>query len=233
MTIGYPDYNRQTHAASVDVLSFSQKLTGSVDSAFVYCGDFPYLDFSIRGGDIANWYTIEVLLFDDSAGANQTFDTTFVIYGSKVQAIQIPTIGKYVKFGVTPYHITDLNNTNIYVRGSMWPHHNSWQMQGAIPLIRTNPTLTAGSTNLQGTPVVAFGPATLHIEAVSNLSWHSDVTYFDNVLGSYQTFLRFQSAFNGQYVLERISLPAAPVRISTTNDDSASSNTFFISLTAG
>lgn len=227
--IGNPDWQRRYVTSAVPILTATiaddtNRVTGIADS-----NGYEYLVVSTHDPGATTFKHIKVDWFQDQNATLQMGDTDWTIPPNSFNVVKVPVITRFYKIEIGPVGGASGNNTTLVVYGTNADQENLLTQNTAIPFIHAEPTIAAGATDTETATGIFGGNAMLMISDNGNNLWNASVQYYDWTTSAWATFWKGFGSFFGQTATQNIILPYAPIRVQTTNTDSAAHG-FFIAV---
>lgn len=222
MTIGFPDFGRQTKQAGVTQVTVFQVITTSFFSPAQFIGDYGLLDVQAYCVNLADFYRVTAFFYDDSAATQLIYSYNFVTVPGVNNGLQIPAPGQYVRMFIEAANGTDVNPFTLRAISTNQRHPNPWYAYNSVPPFIQNVLIGAGAVRTTSIGQLITGPVVLCATGEGSGTWHIYLDYFDFATKTWITFWRYDTGGNTNGIDLPINLPPAPVRVNMSNDGTGS-----------
>lgn len=221
MSIGYPDFGRQTQTQGDALYSINQNVQAEDLFAILYCGDTPYLEIQWDTTGLNDHYLIQLSFSDDAAGNVFAGASSVVTVPTKTGWTSYKAKGQYVQLIIRNSENTDVAALSVTVRGTAWSAGPYDADALATPILLFNASVGAGGSHTENAITTISGQATIYLHHSTNASWNASIDYFDWLSGTWLTFGQWDGQQFGTGGSFPIVLPAAPVRVKLSNSDTS------------
>ena len=221
MTIGFPDWGRQSHATGVVQETINLLINALYTGPVFFTGDYGYLDISWDCRTTADFYQVSIFFYDDAGGLVQPYNTTFIVGPGMFGGFQCPCPSKYAQIEILPALGTDVNFFKLFVRSASTPHPNPWASTLQSPAAAFHSSIGAGATQPITSTELVVGTGWLNIFNATNNLWHCVINAYSMAGPGFTYLAQFQGAAFGQTFADMIAMPPAPLRFDLTNQDTA------------
>ena len=221
MTIGFPDFGRQTRQSGVQQVGFSQVVNAQVTTGIQFIADYGLLDLTVDCTNLADYYQVNAIFYADSLGNQQVYTYQLVTVPGVVNGLQLPAPGQYVQIKVTPKAGTDASAMTLLALSTNQRHPNPWTAYSDGVGALHNVSINAGVVRTDNVPRLITGPVVINATGEGSGTWH---LFLDNYLfssGAWQTFWRYDTGGNTNAICLPVNIPAVPIRLNMSNDGSA------------
>lgn len=231
MTTGYTDFGRTVQTNVLPLIVVNAVVGGSDVLPAEYVGDLGYVDVFADTAGLNDHYSIGLRWWDNPGETTYAGQDNFVTGPGMETGIQYKSRGRYLSAIVANNDATDVNPVQVYFRGTNAQARVNAGNQQSLPLCLVDSGIGAGASVTVNAFTVVPGPATLAIQHNVNNSWDVQLNYWATATKSWQRFAHVNGGSFGQSWVGQVTLPAAPVQMIVTNDDTVARTTF-ASLTA-
>lgn len=231
MTTGYADFGRTVQTNVLPLIVVNAVVGGSDVLPAEYIGDLGYVDVFANTAGLNDHYSIGLRWWDNPGETTYAGQDNFVTGPGMETGIQYKARGRYLSAIVANNDATDVNPVQVYFRGTNAQARVNAGNQQAIPLMLTDSSPAAGGSATVAASTVVPGPATLAVQHNANASWDAELQFWATATKSWTRFAHYNGTVIGQSLIVPVTLPAAPVRLVVTNNDTVA-RTIFASVVA-
>ncbi len=221
MTVGFPDYGRQTPTAGAQLLVVDQVVNAQLVTPTAFCGNYPFINVSALGGANTDQYDVEVTFIQGPGLVTFQFPYRVTFGGGWGLAVQVPVLTNWFFVTIIPKAGNDAQALVMTFTGSQGysPRlHYSGALGNGVE-IQSNQSWNAAEIKTFFTNVVHNSDAVFSIQQSTNNKWHAILRYYDISTNTFIIFAQIEGAAEGQSWNGHILLPAAPIQLDVTNDD--------------
>ena len=219
MTIGFPDWGRQSHATGVVQETINLLINFLYTGPVFFTGDYGYLDISWDLRTLSDHYQVSIFFYDDAGGLVQPYNTSFVVGPGMFGGFQTPCPSKYAQIEILPALGTDVNFFKLFVRSAATPHLNPWASTLQSPAAAFHSSIAAGGNALITATEMVIGTGWLNIAESVNGLWHVIINGYSLAGPGFVFLAQMFGAQFGTTFAGMIALPPVPIQFELFNDD--------------
>lgn len=217
MTTGFPDFQRGPAAVTAVLLDTSGPIDTFYDFGAFPMSGWPNVSFIFDTSSSVNYYYVEVR-WNRSLALNDYVDKDVLVFGpGYVSAVMLAAKAAYCQIHVVNLTGTVTQTVTTQVYGSV-----SYERPAAYkPLAFVNQSIGAGAAVSSVINRVVPGTVTLSLWNSANHPGHASLDYWDSGALGWEpyTFTEVTASVRASNVVA--GLPAAPCRLTVTNDDTS------------
>lgn len=227
MTVGFPDWGRQTHPAGVLKASLNVVVAHGVNQStpVVFVGDYSYINLTVNANLLASFYEVIVSWFTDSTGGTAVTTGSLSIPPTSQSSLQIPVVTPWVSFTIVNLTVTVDPAILLYAYATLARSPDVRARDLAIPFLEWHGSIAAAGTQQVFSLATAAGPAVLYGRHTANNLWSVLLNYWRYTDQTWQPLVSITGSTVGTEDCRTIALPAAPIRMDVTNSDTVARTT--------
>lgn len=232
MSIGYPDYIRESKQAGSLIYSGTFELNTSNFSPNLYIGDYQYLLITCDATATTHMVGLSPVYAIDPAFVTQMGGTIGAISPGIVDSILARVRGPWLSLEVYPWDATSTDKVKVYIYGTNAPPTGNVGVAATGPWAYSNAAIAAsGSTTLfplgwhSGTAVMAAYCSSATALVVS-------VDQYEYLIG-WQGYINEQTVTANRTITFEVPIAPIPTRIRLVNTTASSVNVAFMGMPRG
>lgn len=192
---------------------------------------YQYLLVTVNTGPSTAYMHASINWYQDSAGAVFMGSTDWVVPPASFIAQKIPVATRYYTMEMGPVGGGNGSSIGMTIYGTNADQENLLTQQTAQPMLFVGPTIAAGATDTETVSGIFGGSVQLSINDTANKLWSAKLQFYNWADQAFHSIWGGYGADLGQAWSGMVNLPYAPIRLLTTNTDTAA-HQFFLAVVA-